>query len=57
MDRRGVVEQFFLDGVAVEAGHGAQPPGHGGPGPAGGFEVAAEAFDVGSAVNWRRSRA
>jgi hypothetical protein len=37
---RGVVEEFFLDGVLIEPGDGAQPPGDGsagpGPGPADG---------------------
>jgi hypothetical protein len=62
--------EFFFDGVVVEPGDGAQPPGHGGAGAAPGFQVAGEAFDVGAAggeqvqgaraaqvVNWRRSRA
>ncbi len=45
----GVIEEFLLDGVAVEPGQGAQPPGDGGPGPAAGFQVAGEAFNVGAA--------
>jgi len=68
--RRGVLEQFFLQGVFAEPGDGAQPPGHGSPGAASGFEVAAEQLDVGAAGgeqgqaaavapsgDWRRSRA
>ncbi len=47
--RRGMVEQFFLDGVAVEAGHRAQPARHRGPGPADGLQRPAEGFDVGPA--------
>ena len=46
---RGMFQVFFLDGVPVEPGDGAQPPGDGGPGPAAGFQVAGEAFDVGAA--------
>jgi hypothetical protein len=46
---RGVLEEFFFDGVLVEPGDGAQPPGHGGAGAAPGFQVAGEAFDVGAA--------
>jgi hypothetical protein len=46
---RGVIEEFLLDGVAVEPGDGAQPPGDGSPGAAAGFHVAGEAFDVGAA--------
>jgi hypothetical protein len=46
---RGVSEQFLFDGVAVEPGDGGQPAGDRGSGPPCGFEVAAEAFDVGSA--------
>src|ERR1035441_6314670 len=44
-----VIEEFFFDRVPVEAGHGAQPAGDGGPGAAAGFQVAGEAFDVGAA--------
>jgi hypothetical protein len=44
-----VVQEFFLDRVAVEPGDGAQPPGDGGPGAAAGFQVAGEALDVGVA--------
>jgi hypothetical protein len=42
--RRGMVKELLLDGVPVEPGDGAQPPGHGGAGPALGFQF------------WRRSR-
>jgi hypothetical protein len=41
-------DQAFLFGVAVEAGHGAQAAGDGGPGPAERLEVAGEALDVSS---------
>src|SRR6266705_3105741 len=41
--------EFFLDGVPVEPGEAAQPPGDGGPGAAAGFQVAGEAFDLGAA--------
>jgi hypothetical protein len=34
---RGMLEQFFLDRVAVEPGDGAEPPRHRGPGPPGDF--------------------
>jgi hypothetical protein len=34
----GVLDEFFLDGVAVEPGDGAQPPGDRGPGTAPGFQ-------------------
>ena len=45
--RRGrVVEEFFLDGVAVEPSHRAQAPGNGGPGPPAGFQVAGEELDI-----------
>jgi hypothetical protein len=44
-----MLEEFFLDGVFVEPGDGAQPPGDGGAGPAPGFEFSGEAFDVGAA--------
>jgi hypothetical protein len=46
---RGMVKQFFLDGVLVEPGDGAQLPGDGGTGAAAGFQVAGEALDVGAA--------
>jgi hypothetical protein len=41
-----VIEKFFLDRVAVEPGHCAQPPRDGRAGAAAGFEVAGEALDV-----------
>jgi hypothetical protein len=49
MRSRGVIEEFLLDGVPVESGHGAQAAGDGGPGAAAGLQVAGEAFDVGTA--------
>jgi hypothetical protein len=44
-----VIQEFLLDGVAVEPGDGAQPAGDRGAGPALGLQVAGEAFDVGAA--------
>jgi hypothetical protein len=44
-----VLEEVFLDGVLVEPGDSAQPPGDGGSGPALGFQVPGKAFDVGAA--------
>ena len=44
-----VIEQFFLDRVAVEPGDGAQPPGDGGPGAAAGFQITGEELDAGVA--------
>jgi hypothetical protein len=41
-----MIEDFFLDGVAVEPGDGAPPAGDGRPGPAAGLQVAGEALDV-----------
>jgi len=41
-----MIEELFLDGVLVEPGDGAQPPGDGGTGTAAGFQVAGEALDV-----------
>jgi hypothetical protein len=46
MHGRGVVQQFFLDCVAVEPGNRAQAAGDGGARPAVGFQVAGEALDV-----------
>jgi hypothetical protein len=43
-----VIQEFFFDGVFVEPGDGAQPPGDGGAGAAPGFEFSGEAFDVGA---------
>ena len=44
-----MLKQVFLDGVAVEPGDRAQAAGKYGPGPAAGFQVAGEAFDVSAA--------
>ena len=44
--RRGVLDEAFLLGVAVEPDDRAQPAGDGGPGLAALFEVASEALDV-----------
>jgi hypothetical protein len=46
MRSRRMIEQVLLDRVPVEPGDRGQPPGDGGPGPAVGFQVAGEAFDV-----------
>ena len=51
-DMRGgrAIEEFFLDGVPVEARHGAQAAGElGGLGLAAGFQIAGEELDVGAA--------
>ena len=53
----GVVEEFLFDGVLVEPGDGAQPPGHGGATPAAGFQFAGEGLDVGAADGEQRKRA
>ena len=37
-----MLEELFFDGVLVEPGDGAQPPGDGGPGAAAGFQFAGE---------------
>jgi hypothetical protein len=44
-----VIQQFLLDGIPVEPGNGAQPPGDGSRGAATGFQVAGESLDVGAA--------
>ena len=44
-----MIQEFFLDGVPVEAGDGAQAAGDGGAGPASGLQVPGEALDVGTA--------
>jgi hypothetical protein len=44
-----MIQQLLLDRIQVEPGHGAQPPGNGGPGPAASFQVAGEALDIGTA--------
>ena len=49
MDRRRMGDEAFLFGVAVEAGHGAQPSGDGGRRPTSGLEVPSEGLDVASA--------
>jgi hypothetical protein len=46
---RGVLEEFLFDGVLIEPGDGAQPPGDGSTATAARFQVASEAFDVGAA--------
>jgi hypothetical protein len=54
MGGRGVVEEFFLDGVLVEPGDGAQPPGDGGAGPAPGFQFPGEGLDVSATEREKR---
>jgi hypothetical protein len=46
---RGMLQEFLFEGVLVEPGDGAQPPGDGGARPALCFQVPGEAFDVGPA--------
>lgn len=46
MDCRRMGDQAFLFGVAIEAGHGAQPSGDGGGGPAPSLQVASEGLDI-----------
>ena len=46
MRGRGMLQQLFLHRVLVEPGDRAQPPGDGRPGPATGFQIAGEAFDI-----------
>src|SRR5262245_21381738 len=41
-----MVQEFFLDRVAVEPGDGAQPPGNGRPGAAPGFQLPGEGLNV-----------
>jgi len=52
-----VIQEFFLDGVPVGPGDGAQPAGDGGAGAAAGLQVAGEALDIGAAgagrARWR----
>ena len=57
MSGRGMLEELFFDGIIVEPGDGAQPPGHGGAGPAPDFQITGEAFDVGAANREQRQRA
>ena len=45
---RGVLKEFFFDGVPVEPGDGAQPPGDGSPGPAPGLQLPGEGLNVGT---------
>ena len=54
---RGVLEEFFFDGVLVEPRDGAQPPDDGGPSPAACFQVAGEAFDAGAVDREQRQGA
>jgi hypothetical protein len=49
MRGRGMIEEFFLDGIPVEPATVHSRPGDAGPGTAAGFQVAGEAFDVGAA--------
>jgi hypothetical protein len=49
MGGRGVIQQFFLDGIPVEPGDRAQPAGDRGPGPSPSLDVTREALDVGAA--------
>ena len=46
---RGVIQEFFFDGILVEPRDGGQPAGDGGAGASPGFQLAGEAFDVGAA--------
>ena len=46
MDRRRVVDETFLFGIAIQTGDRAQPPGQRGPGLSFGFEMTGEALDV-----------
>jgi hypothetical protein len=51
---RGMLQELLFDGVPVEPGDGAQPPGDSRPGAATGFQVPGEAFDVGAADSEQR---
>jgi hypothetical protein len=51
---RGVLEEFFLDGVPVEPGDRAQPPGDGGAGTAAGLQLPGEGLDVRAADREQR---
>jgi hypothetical protein len=44
----GAWERSLLDGVAVEAGQGGEPPGHGGAALAGLLQLARVGLDVGT---------
>jgi hypothetical protein len=52
-----VLEELFFDGVLVEPGDGAQPPGDRGAGPAARFEFPGEGLDVRAADREQRQRA
>jgi hypothetical protein len=55
--RRGrVLEELFLDGVFVEPGDGAQPPGNRRAGPAFRLEFAGEGLGVRAADREQRQR-
>ena len=49
MGRRGDGHQPFLFGITVETGNRTKPPGHGGTGPAGFFEVPGIKLYIGTA--------
>ena len=51
---RGVLEEFFLDGVLVEPGDGGQAASDGGAGPALGFQLAGEGLEVRAADREQR---
>jgi hypothetical protein len=51
-----VLEELLFDGVLVEPGDGAQPPGHGGPGPPSGFQFTGERLDGSAADREQRQR-
>jgi hypothetical protein len=46
MGGRRVIQQLLLDRIPVRPGDRTEPPGHRGPRPAPGFQVAREALDV-----------
>ena len=52
----GMLQKFFFDGVLVEPGDGAQPPGDGGAGTAFSLQLAGEGLDVGAADREQRQR-
>src|SRR6266516_7159242 len=52
-----MIQEFLFNGVLIEPGDGAQPPGDGSPGPALGFQFPGEAFDVGAADGEQRQGA
>jgi hypothetical protein len=53
---RGALEEFFFDGVLIEPGDRAQPPGHGGASPAFRLKLAGEGLDVRAADREQRQR-